>query len=444
MMKKAWILVLAAGWGCAAMGVAQEETRVIRPSPAYYRNAGEGPAESGPAPLPPAAAPVSAAPVLSAPVPAPPAPALLPPHPRTASPGPAAAPRALPPHPSRPVSAPASMTPLPVQPRPGQAPAASMAPLPVQPRPGQAPAGSPTAAPALPAGPAVAGPVPARSVQAIPVAGQPVSPVAVPPSPVPASRDQVDFPAAYEEPVYPAAPAARAGDDWAFTLAPSTSARMEMAETEPEGMYWFWGSKWPGLALGPKVGTTGLGADLTLGITRYLNLRSGFNYGSFSWNTSMGSMDYDMDIDMISVPLLVDLYPAGGHFRLVGGLYIQPGTKADIGATPTSSRQIGSHTYPPEVIGTLSGKIDMDQAVTPYLGIGFGNAVGEDRWLTFSLDIGVIFQSYDVTLTSDGAGMTAKLDTFREDLKKEEQNIQKDADKLKFFPVVTLGLSYHF
>jgi len=40
--------------------------------------------------------------------------------------------------------------------------------------------------------------------------------------------------------------------------------------------------------------------------------------------------------------------------------------------------------------------------------------------------------------------MTAKLDTFREDLKKEESNIQHDLNKLGIFPVVTLGIAWHF
>ena len=78
------------------------------------------------------------------------------------------------------------------------------------------------------------------------------------------------------------------------------------------------------------------------------------------------------------------------------------------------------------------------------MGIGFGNTVGEDQLLTLTLDIGVIFQSYDVSLDSNGAGMTAKLDTFREDLKKEEGLLQKDADDWKIFPVVAISLAWHF
>ena len=231
-----------------------------------------------------------------------------------------------------------------------------------------------------------------------------------------------------------------------MTLAPLPvyAEEEEEAAAEDEGLYWFWGQKWPGIALGPKIGTTGIGADLTFGINRFVNLRGGFNYGSFTWSTGLGSVDYDMDVDLISVPLLVDLHPFANHFRISGGLYFQPGSQANLNATPGNPTQIGAHVYPPEVIGTLSGEIEVASTIAPYLGIGFGNAVGEDQMLTFMVDFGVIFQSYDSSLTSDGAGMTAKLDTFRKDMELEAENLQKDLDDFKIFPVLTFGIAYHF
>ena len=226
--------------------------------------------------------------------------------------------------------------------------------------------------------------------------------------------------------------------------APQPAPAYAPEEEEEEGYYWVWGQKWPGLALGPKFGTTGLGLEMTFGVNPYLNLRSGFNYGSFTWGQEFGNVDYDADLTMTSVPLLLDVHPFGGHFRLTGGLYVQPGTKADLDATPSEPTQIGSHTYNPDTIGTLTGEIEVGDVLTPYVGIGFGNTVGEDQLLTLTLDIGVIFQSYDVALDSNGAGMTAQLDTFREDLKKEEELLQEDADNWKIFPVVSISLAWHF
>jgi len=245
----------------------------------------------------------------------------------------------------------------------------------------------------------------------------------------------------------PQSPVYYDSDSWysrPAAAAPATTQEYVWADDDEEGIYWVWGQKWPGMAVAPKIGTTGIGVDGIFGINRFLNLRGGFNYGSFTWTRKFSKVKYDLDFDMTSIPLLVDLQPFGGHFRIVGGVYIQPSTEADLRATPSKNVQIGEHTYPPEVVGTLSGSIEVDQVLTPYLGIGFGNAVAEDQLFTLGIDIGVIFQSYDAKLTSDGKGMTTKFDTFRKDLKKEEENIQKDLDDFRFYPVLTISLAWHF
>ncbi|MGD9611680.1 MAG: hypothetical protein AB7V22_02130 [Kiritimatiellia bacterium] len=243
------------------------------------------------------------------------------------------------------------------------------------------------------------------------------------------------------QPAYYAPPAAQ---PVYYAPPPAEPVYAEEEDVDEEGYYWMWGQKWPGLALGPKFGTTGLGLEMTFGINPYLNLRGGFNYGSFTLGQEFGNVDYDVDLTMISIPLMLDVHPFGGQFRLTGGLYVQPGTKAELDATPSGPTQIGSHTYPADVIGTLTGKIEAGDVVAPYLGLGIGNAVGEDQRLLVTLDVGVIFQSYDVSLDSNGAGMTTANALFREDLKKEEGLLQKDADDWKIYPVVAIAIAWHF
>ncbi len=82
--------------------------------------------------------------------------------------------------------------------------------------------------------------------------------------------------------------------------------------------------------------------------------------------------------------------------------------------------------------------------VAPYLGIGFGNTVGEGKALSLSLDLGVMLQSYDVSLESNGAGMTALQNTFREDMVKEKDSVQDNMDDFRILPVLSLTLAYHF
>ncbi|MDY0149963.1 MAG: hypothetical protein RBT03_07755 [Kiritimatiellia bacterium] len=458
--------------GLSVMMAQAQETRIIQPSPAYIQqqelSAPAGVSRGDPRP--------PAAPVTT-PMARPP----LVPHPRpatasTPSPG-GMTPLAVQPSPVR-AAAPAApmapsptatMTPLAVQPSPIQParsavppasarppqgldrPAAPMTPLPVQPRPVVAPVQPASVAPTVQSAPAPQ----AEPVYAIPPSTpamvQPRSPEPTPvPAPQPARVAQpMPVPPVHPTPppehvvVFPDSPIPAPAQP---VVADVPGTRLNLHDVPAAGDEWESTSdyEWPGLSLGPKIGTTGIGLDVTVGATRFLNLRSGFNYGSFTFSRKWSDVDYDLDVDMISLPLLVDLYPMGGHFRITAGFFIQPDTTADIDATPTTASQIGSHTYEPDVIGTLTGKIEVDSTFTPYLGIGWGNTVGRDRALTLSLDLGVIFQSYDVSLTSDGPGMTAKLDVFREDIKKEEEKIQKDLDDFKVFPVLTLGVGYHF
>ena len=70
--------------------------------------------------------------------------------------------------------------------------------------------------------------------------------------------------------------------------------------------------------------------------------------------------------------------------------------------TPTDEVTIGDGDYPSQLVGTLTGQLDFED-LAPYIGIGFGNAIGpyEQTW-SFVFDLGVIIQTFDATLVSDG------------------------------------------
>lgn len=217
-----------------------------------------------------------------------------------------------------------------------------------------------------------------------------------------------------------------------------------LEEGQEEGIYWPWGEKWPGLALGVKGGTAGIGPELTFGISKYLNLRGGYNWANFTSKGKIEKVKYDLDFDMDNIPVMVDWHPFAGIFRISAGAYFESDSYVKLDATNKKSTKIGNHHYPADVVGTLKGRIDVEDNVAPYVGIGFGNSVGENVAFSLSLDIGLLFQSYDVQLTSTGSGMYSKYPMFRDDLEKERKRIQDHADDWKIYPVVALSLAYHF
>ena len=75
-----------------------------------------------------------------------------------------------------------------------------------------------------------------------------------------------------------------------------------------------------GLAISGKVGTLGLGGELTTGITTNINARVGLNMLDFDYDNEIEGVDYDIGFDFSSFSALLDWYIFEGSFRISGGL----------------------------------------------------------------------------------------------------------------------------
>ena len=198
----------------------------------------------------------------------------------------------------------------------------------------------------------------------------------------------------------------------------------------------------PDVALALKVGTLGPGVELTLGvIEEVLNVRMGGNYMHLRFSGKIKDVDYGVELNMASVPLMLDYHPFYNNFRITGGVMYN-NNRASLDGKLNDVQKIGDHEYTPGEIGTLSGSVDF-RKFAPYIGLGFGNAVGPDTAWNFVFDLGVMFQGVPgVSLTADGtmSGNPA----FQADLAKEEADVQDEADKFQFYPVLSIGISYQF
>jgi hypothetical protein len=196
-----------------------------------------------------------------------------------------------------------------------------------------------------------------------------------------------------------------------------------------------------GLAVSGKAGTLGLGGDLTAGITSNVNARVGINAGSLSFQGSPTDVEYDVDLDFLSFPAMVDWHVFDDSFRISAGVLIN---ENEIGllATPTAPVQIGDNVYTPAEIGTLSGGVDFEP-VAPYVGIGWGNALDPYKKWGFTCDFGVAYtHSPNVALAASGTG--ASDPTFQDDLAREVSDIEDKLSNYKFYPVISVGLFYRF
>jgi len=201
------------------------------------------------------------------------------------------------------------------------------------------------------------------------------------------------------------------------------------------------------LAVSLDAGTTGLGAHLTAPLAASVNVRAGMNYLSHSFERNVNGLDYHLKLKLHTVDLLADWYviPAS-RFHVTGGA-VYNGSKFDALALTDSSGnyRVNGRTYPGALVGKVFGKVDF-RKTAPYLGIGWGNAVGPgDKW-GFQADLGALFQGKaNVRLSNAGCtAIAAACAQLASDVAAQQASLADDLDSFRVYPVVRVGVSYHF
>ena len=189
------------------------------------------------------------------------------------------------------------------------------------------------------------------------------------------------------------------------------------------------------IGIGVKVGTLGVGVDLTGRANNWLSFRGTVNAVNLSQDYSETDAEYHADVDLGAYGLLVDFHPFKGNFRLSAGI-LGNRNQIDLLAEPTTDIEIGDNIYTPAEAGTLTGEVRFKETV-PYFGIGFGSAAKGPGRVNFVLDVGVLQQgSGDVAIESS-SGLV-----LPSDLEQEESSIESDIEGYKLWPVLAFGISF--
>lgn len=191
------------------------------------------------------------------------------------------------------------------------------------------------------------------------------------------------------------------------------------------------------LQAGLKASTLGLGAEVGYRFNDLVGLRGDLNYYTREFDREISGLDYGAELNSFNAGLLADFYPMKGAFRLSGGLRYN-GNQIDLSARPTQSVEIGGTTYTPSQVGAIGAEVDFDR-IAPYFGIGFAPQINEN--MVLSLDAGVMFQggaNLSRIRTSENSAVS------RLDLERERQELQDKIDDYKYYPVLSVGLSYRF
>lgn len=198
-----------------------------------------------------------------------------------------------------------------------------------------------------------------------------------------------------------------------------------------------------------KAGTLGAGLEYLNVINDKVNMRFGVNYFKLDRDLEDTDVKFDGELTLKSLGLIGDYHPFGGVFRLSAGLFYNKNA-FDIAAKTTSSASFtfDNTEYNAQQAGPVIGKVDFAKSA-PYLGLGWG-ASPDGGGFAFSIDIGALRSTPNSTLQAtncqipnspDGTDLCAQL---KDSIEIERVKLQKELNKIKWYPVISLGVSVKF
>lgn len=188
-------------------------------------------------------------------------------------------------------------------------------------------------------------------------------------------------------------------------------------------------------ALTGKIGTTGLGLESTFRTTDQVNLRLG-GYGfDYSTEVTETAVTYDGRLRLRSLALIADWHPNSGGLRASVGIFYN-GNKF-------SGSAEGSVTLDDVIYeGSLNASADW-RSLAPYVGVGYGNAVSGSNW-SFAIDAGLMFTGSPRVRLSGQVNDPSLQSDFDDARLIEQRRLQEEVNDFKYFPVLSIGVSYAF
>lgn len=186
-----------------------------------------------------------------------------------------------------------------------------------------------------------------------------------------------------------------------------------------------------------SVGTTGPALAVTTNLVPRLNARAtvGFMAGSHQMEHVVDgeTLAIDLNAHTVQAGLLVDYHPFGNGVRMsAGAMYTDRVARATL--TPAEPIVVGDQTFEPEEVGSLTTEVKLGSAFAPYLGLGWGDAIGGR--MAFHLEVGAYYSGAPGVAMS-GDGMIAPT---AENAPVLEANLNRPA--YSFYPELALGLSF--
>ncbi len=212
--------------------------------------------------------------------------------------------------------------------------------------------------------------------------------------------------------------------------------------------------------IGLTASTLGAGVQAAVSVSKYSNVRGGFNAFNYTDNFTKDGVNYSGTLKLRSAQVTYDQY-----FPHLGGFHISPGAliyddnsgNATANVPGGQSFTLGSTTYYSSSTNAVNGNgaITFSKAA-PMVLFGFGNLLPRSkRHFGVNFEAGVVFQgSPNAKLNLAGSSCLINATTgcvnaatdpgVQSNVQSEQTKLNNDLSPFKYYPVISIGFSYKF
>jgi hypothetical protein len=210
------------------------------------------------------------------------------------------------------------------------------------------------------------------------------------------------------------------------------------------------------IAIGLTASTAGAGVEIATPVSRSFNLRSSFNMFAFDYPFTIDGVYYNARLHLQSSGTTLDWFPFHGGFHLSPGiLYVKNALAAPASVGAGKPFELGSQPFINSVDDPVAGtsSVLVPRKFAPLLLFGFGNIIPRTgRHFSVPVEFGAAYTGApQINVALDGTACTTQgCVAFASDaqaqasLKQEVHNLNEDLKRVPFYPILSMGLAYHF
>jgi hypothetical protein len=210
------------------------------------------------------------------------------------------------------------------------------------------------------------------------------------------------------------------------------------------------------VAIGFNANSLGASVEVATPVSRSFNLRSSLNIFAFDYPFTIDGLNYDARLHLKSTGTTLDWFPLHRAFHISPGiLYAKNVLTSGASAGAGQSFQLGSQSYLNSIDDPVTGSASVvfPRKYAPMLLLGFGNIIPRSgRHLSFPVEFGAAYTGapqIDVTLSGtacaqEGCVNFAQNQEAQTNLKAEIYKLNEDLKRVPVYPIVSMGVAYHF